>query len=203
MNLYTPLAIQQPGAISKQGYQGRTTNSVRGVVCHSMEGYAEAALAEVKDASMPLSWHFSVLEDGTVWQHYPLNAICWHGGNQPINESLIGIEHEGVKGVPLTDVQLASSIALVDWIAGQGGWTPQRHVTLFEHNEVVTLYTPNAGPTACPNGRIPWEQYVEDEMQTIPVVNADFMALLQKEVEGGVTVGQNVANPKEYLVRLP
>ena len=52
MNLYTPLAIQQPGAPEKQGYPDGAANSVRGVICHSMEGYADAALAEVRDPNM-------------------------------------------------------------------------------------------------------------------------------------------------------
>lgn len=43
----------------------------------------------------------------------------------------------------------------------------------------------------------------EDEMFTIPVVNADFMALLTAEVQGGVVVKQDDTNPKRFEVVLP
>lgn len=224
MNMTYPNAIYVPGAPSKVGYGDGKANAVRGVICHSEEGFDNYGREEVQDPAIALSWHFTVRQDGVVEQHYALNAVCWHGGNEPINESFVGVEHEGVTGQPLTAPQLAASVALVRWIAEQGGWAPQRHVTLFEHNEVVQAYSPNAGPTSCPNGRIPWDAYTdslptapqvanpaatgtqvteEDEMQTTPVVNTDFMALLKDEVMGGVTVGQNVANPKQYLVTLP
>lgn len=156
-----PAATQHPGLASKQGYSDGKRNSVSGVICHSEEGYQSYGLEELADPNIMLSWHFTVLKTGEVQQHYPLTAVCYHGGNEPINEMLVGIEHEGIKGQSLTPEQLAASVALVNWIAVQGNWKPERHVNLWEHNEVVQSYSPNAGPTPCPNGRIPWEAYVE------------------------------------------
>lgn len=126
------------------------TNSAEGVILHSMEGPYSAAITVLMGNSQA-SWHFSVLKDGRVIQHYPTTDACWHAGGPVANNKFIGIEHEGRKGEPLTPEQLASSVGLVRWIAQEEGWVMARHSTMFEHNEVYN--------TACPSGRIPWEAY--------------------------------------------
>jgi N-acetyl-anhydromuramyl-L-alanine amidase AmpD len=119
-----------------------------------MEGAYGGALT-VLTGNSQASWHFSVLKDGRVIQHYPTTAACWHAGGPVANNKFIGIEHEGRVGEALTPEQLASSVGLVRWIAQEEGWLMARHVTMFEHNEVYN--------TACPSGRIPWEAYVPDD----------------------------------------
>lgn len=129
-------------------------NRSEGVVLHSMEGAYGGALT-VLTGNSQASWHFSVLKDGRVIQHYPTDSACWHAGGPAANNKFIGIEHEGRVGEPLTPEQLASSVGLVRWIAQEEGWQMARHVTMFEHNEVYN--------TACPSGRIPWESYVTND----------------------------------------
>jgi N-acetyl-anhydromuramyl-L-alanine amidase AmpD len=129
-------------------------NRSEGVVLHSMEGSYSGALTVLMSNSQA-SWHFSVLKDGRVIQHYPTTAACWHAGGPVSNNKFIGIEHEGRVGEALTPEQLASSVGLVRWIAQEEGWQMARHVTMFEHNEVYN--------TACPSGRIPWEAYVTND----------------------------------------
>jgi N-acetyl-anhydromuramyl-L-alanine amidase AmpD len=193
-----PSAIQVPGPRDKL-WPDR--NLGIGAIAHSEEGYEPYGDQELADESIPLSWHFTVRDDGVVEQHYDLTDCPWHAGSHEENRQLIGVEHVGKKGEPLTPLQLAASVALFGWIGQQCGWVPSRtgQKTLWEHNEV-----PGAS-TTCPNGRIPWSQYnyTEDEIKTVPIVNDEFMKLLKDETIGGVTVGQNVANPKQYLVTLP
>jgi N-acetyl-anhydromuramyl-L-alanine amidase AmpD len=129
-----------------------------------------------------VSWHFTVLKDGAVWQHYGLDSSCWHAGNRANNARLIGIEHEGKAGEPLTEAQTQASVSLVRWIAATQGWPLERHTRLLEHNEVYA--------TACPSGRIPWERYVpendpnhEDGFDT-GLVRLRYEAMLREIVKG-------------------
>lgn len=147
-----PGATWRPGAAWKSW---GATNAGAGVLMHSMEG-TEAGAWSVLDGNAMASWHFSVMTDGRVFQHYDLDQSCWHAGGKASNERFIGIEHEGKKGEPLTDQQLASSTGLVRWLSQELGWEPVRGVTMLEHREA-----PGAA-TTCPNGRIPWEAYVND-----------------------------------------
>ncbi len=148
-----PLAIQHRGPASKLWPE---RNAQAGIVLHSLEGYVPYALQEIDDEAIALSWHFTVAADGLVYQHYDLWESPWHAGTKAANIRLIGIEHEGVAGVPLTDIQRNASVALVQWIADESGLVLSRDAatrTLWEHNEI-----PGA-QTTCPNGRIPWEAY--------------------------------------------
>lgn len=156
-----PFAIQKPGPANKVWPD---VNTVEGVICHSAEGYEAGLWAQLYGPAV--SWHFTVLKDGRIFQHYPLTASTWHAGSHGQNARLIGIEHEGVAGEPLTPVQLASSVGLVRWLAGVAQWGRlERGKNLFEHHEV----NPS---TNCPSGRIPWDKYTM-EVPLQKVVNKD------------------------------
>jgi len=199
IDLY-PDAIQRPGP-DRKVYYG--PNTVQGVVLHSADGYEGGLWDGI--ANGDLSWHFSILYDGSVWQHYPLTARCWHSGGWG-NFSTIGIEHEGTKGEPLTPLQLAASVRLVRWIAQQGGWRMERAAgpdrTLFEHNEI--------SGTACPNGRIPWDAYTEEDEMALRDASQDeeqlFARVLAKRAVdlltgSNATIGAKVneANPDQVV----
>lgn len=162
-----------PGAVRRLGpavkIQSRT-NPASGIVLHSAVGY-RAGLYSVLDNTAPpratVAWHFSVYQNGTVEQHYPIEAVLHHAGNGWANANLIGAEHEGgfnPANEPLTAAQRAASVNLVKWLAAQRGWVPSRTVnkTLFEHNEVSDV------ATQCPSGRIPWSHYVVAPVQPPP-----------------------------------
>ena len=185
-----PAAVRHPGPASKVWPE---PNQHVGVICHSVEGYIAAALNELDDGNQPLSWHFTIDKQGTVYQHYDLSASCWHAGSHAQNNLLIGIEHEGVKGEPLTEMQAAASVALVRWIASECGWAMSRAPasrTLWEHREVP------ASNTTCPNDRIPWSRYMptndpnhEDNYDTgLTRINAEAavesIAKIHKQAEG-------------------
>ena len=161
-----PNARWYPGDVSKH-YD--VDNACRGIVYHSMEGYIGYALLEVADPNIKLSWPFSVCKDGTVYQHYELETSCLCNGNYYANTNYIGIEHEGVKGEPLTDAQLAASIKLTQWISKVKGFPLVVGNTLLEHNQVVLMEYPNAGYTTCPNSRIPFNKYIEDNVIVTPL----------------------------------
>jgi len=142
-------------------------NAIRGIVLHSAEGFHEGLL-RILNGPLRRSWHFSVLFDGTVLQHYPVTVVTWHG--QAANAFTIGIEHEGTANLQpsLTQAQVESSSRLVREIADFGGFTLRRpfdardsFATLWEHNELTRF---GSEPTACPSRRIPWNRIMEELM---------------------------------------
>lgn len=159
-----PGAIWKDGPADKQGYPSCRVNAMQGVILHSMVGSFDAAMARLASDDRA-SWHYSVRQDGTVYVHYPDEAVAWHAGSRIWNSKLIGIEHEGGapgnEGEPLTDAQKAASVALVRWLSKTHGFPLVRFDgqsgALYEHNQVYA--------TACPSGRIPWDAYMEERMK--------------------------------------
>lgn len=148
-----------------------------GIVEHSAEGDWSATYTPLDTMrERGVSWHFSVMTDGAVQQHYPLVASCWHAGSKMANIRLIGVEHEGAGR--LTEAQIVASVALTRWIAEQGGYALSRtgNVTLYEHRE---LYE-----TDCPNGRIPWDRYEEDDMEVTKLDQVEGVHALLRVVGG-------------------
>src|SRR3990167_5801594 len=146
MIVYYPQAVQ----LLIQGKTWGDHNKL-GVICHSAEGYWACMEQILQDSNSRKSWHFSIVKDGTVYQHYNILDSPWHAGHQIANQDLVGIEHEGRVGEPLTTPQLESSIELVKWLSEQLGFSLVRGHGLYEHNEFTN--------TACPSGRIPWDRY--------------------------------------------
>ena len=156
---FYPQAIWRPGPWPKQN-GGK--NTCQGVVLHSMVGPYAAALGELDTPERRASWHYSVLKDGEVFQHYSDEVQAWHAGSA-FNNSTIGIEHEGglnPTNEPLTGLQRNASVSLIRWLAVQHNFKMERRVGLWEHNEV------SDEPTACPSGRIAWEFYTEEDAMT-------------------------------------
>lgn len=163
---WLPWCVKRPGPASKQGYPGipsRTLAQIEGEVKHSAEGSLAATFAVLDNERRIASWHFTLAQNGLVYQHYPLEAITWHAGlpgdrRQDTsligNLTLIGEEHEGVVGEPLTHAQLASSIRLSEDVRrlSLGANPPLLRKNLFEHNWLSA--------TNCPSGRIPWEKII-------------------------------------------
>lgn len=146
-----PYAVQTPGPANKAGYSPPRDNTQQGVILHSAEGYSAGMYSRL-NGSDQVSWHFSVYKDGSVAQHYPVNAQCWHA-ETPANYHYIGVESEGVAGEPLTPQQIDALVSLLKWLSLVGDWPGFiRHDTLYEHNEFVH--------TSCPSGRIPWDTLI-------------------------------------------
>lgn len=136
---------------------------MRGIFLHSAEGYAGGLWANLNNINPPLknrvSWHLTNLFTGELYQHYPLTARCWHA--TAANDDYVGMEHEGkVPEFPsLTEAQIVTSTRVIQELADHYGWAPRRAPgltqTLWEHREVTRL---GGTATACPSGRIPWDE---------------------------------------------
>ena len=158
---------------------------------HSAEGSwagMRSVLMDVRpraNGSLPGSWHFSNLKDGTLYQHYPSDVIAWHarGGNT----KYAGVEHEGKAGEPLTERQIDNAVSLIRWIKEVCEWDDLSRArpdgNMVEHQEVgrETGYV-----TACPSGhRIPWIKIMvraekEDKVELLKQLekNANYAAVL-------------------------
>lgn len=140
-------ALSDPGPLGKTNARPRT---LAGIVVHSAEGGITGTLQRLHDPNSQVSWHFSLANDGTLWQHYPLETQCWHAGALA-NPFYLGLECEGRAPNPLTPHQISTLKSLLDWLAQTEHWPGLvRHLTLFEHNEFMQ--------TSCPSGRVPWDQ---------------------------------------------
>lgn len=151
-------------------------NTVKGLFMHSAEGYGHVLLdpASQYGYNGNHSWHLTNLFDGTLYQHYPLSAQCWHA--TAANNAYVGMENEGrVPNEPtLTDAQIVTTRRVIAELAERYGWTPSRPQstkdtthTLWEHREVGRL---GGTISSCPSGRIPWQEILkaseeEDEMK--------------------------------------
>lgn len=141
---------------TKFGYPSATTHTkgVKRVIIHSAEGY-RSAMFGVLDGSRQASWHFSMMQNGEVYQHINTSNIAWTAGSFEANDGSIQFEEEGKKGEALTSPQYVSTIALLDWVfEGYNIGEPNRSTNLREHNEF--------SDTSCPSNRIPWTQLIED-----------------------------------------
>lgn len=164
--------IPWPGPADKAGYDSapfRTLAQIEGEVKHDAQGGLAYLLdynAGLTDTAQRKSWTFSIAENGETYQHYPLESITWHAGvigderrdtSLVGNLTLVGEEHAG-SGV-LKGPQLASSLRLTrDIRALCNTGPPERGRNLFEHRELSW--------TSCPNGRIPWAAFLEEDDMT-------------------------------------
>lgn len=167
---------RRDGPVSKQGYAtalARKLTAIEGIVSHSMEGFRAGAYSVLDDPNRRSSWTFSVYQaqNSPSEQHYPLESVTWHAGTFDGNVLYVGIEHEGVKGQPLTDWQVDQTVKIQKAILDLCPKVqPVRKVGLWEHKEV--------GLTSCPNDRIPWERIVpalteeETDMKAIVIINS-------------------------------
>ena len=171
--LWCPFAVRRDGPHIKTGYASGQIAPKRGEVKHSAEGYwpgIYSALDSLEQDAQGYykhgSWHFTVGFD-RVEQHFAVNVNCWHGGDTDddgavrANIDLVGMEHLGMAGTPLTPYQVEMTARLSVWSAEQfgrsrfrrfDGWDPDEPGLwlLAEHTQVSNTYT------ACPSNRIPW-----------------------------------------------
>lgn len=157
-------AVREPGPADKV-YSER--NRGEGLVCHSMEGWGRGGIdgrmmSQERDADgrytpkAQASWMFSLMADGRLLQHYPVWSSTWTSGNREANTRLWAVEAEGVAGTPLNAAQVVAMVGLaVEWerYTGRRARRNPEGRTVWEHREVWSWSSPNAGPTACPSGR--------------------------------------------------
>jgi len=158
--LWYPPAIRMDGPAPKTGYAnaGIYKRQHIGALYHSMEGERGGAYS-VLFSTVQSSWHMTLLYTGVFVAHYPLDAVCWHA-NCIFGNMKVGVECEGRAGEPLTRFQVEALAEFTAWLAAEEGWPAIKFPDpLWEHSMMIDYGAPYA--TACPSGRIPWEEVID------------------------------------------
>lgn len=196
-------AIKMPGRPATGNGFNPGTNTVKGLVFHSAEGFAGTLLDPQSQwgyYSAEYPWHISNLLDGRLVQHYPFTARCWHGS--AFNQDYVGMEHEGLTpagqqvGPILNAGQIANDKRVIADLAAWKCWTPRRPAqsgdktaTLYEHKETIWF---GGTSTGCPNNRIPWDLILATEDYGPMKLNADGSDRIESEGGFVVVYHQNV-----------
>lgn len=188
MSEWCPFVTRRDGPAWKVGYSFvGEAGPKRGEVDHSAEGWWPGIYSRL-DGPDRASWHFTIGLDRTE-QHFPLRAHCWHAGDVDddgavaANLDFVGKEYLGLNGQPLNPYQIEMGVWITEWSAGQegrdrfrrfDGWDPDEPGLwlLAEHNEVSDV------PTACPSGRIPWDEFLRRLEEDMPTPEQIIAALL-------------------------
>jgi N-acetyl-anhydromuramyl-L-alanine amidase AmpD len=115
----------------------RSPASIRSIVVHVTEGPFWPSVRWLKSAHSHASCHYIVGRRGRIVQLVHDSDIAWHAGNWNVNETSIGIEHEGLVGDPFgfTDAQYRSSARLAAYLARRS-LMPIDRAHFIGHDEV-------------------------------------------------------------------
>lgn len=161
---WIPWCIKRAVPAGHAGYSNdpdRTLAEILYVVNHSAEGWKSYLINGYRPGESA-SWMFSNCQDGEMYQHFPLEALTYTSGSYEANRDGVGVEHEGVKGQPINEKQVANDRRLYADLRNlcPNLRAPQLGLGFREHRELTN------GATTCPNGRIQplYDSYREDDM---------------------------------------
>lgn len=118
---------------------GRNGVAIDTLVIHDMEGTYSSTIAWFQNPASQVSAHYDVRSsDGAITQQVLDADTAWHAGNRAINQSAIGIEHEGyaAQGTQwYTEAMYQSSAALARWLCDSYS-IPKDRQHIIGHDEV-------------------------------------------------------------------
>ncbi len=131
------------------------SNDINKVIIHITQGSWSSAINWFNDSRSGVSAHYVVRSsDGFIGQCVEEEDIPYHAGNWPVNQTSIGIEHEGYGNDPawLTNSLYDSSARLSAYLANKYNIPIDRNHFL-EHRQVSS--------TACPGNYWDWNRYLK------------------------------------------
>jgi len=157
---------QRVGVLQSPSYAKLHDRKVTTIVIHVAETSFWGTVRTLTDPDRPASAHFVVSQEGEVVRLVDPNDVAWHAGNKAVNESSIGIEHEGftyVRG-SLTTTEIDSSARLVAYLAIRYG-IPIDRKHLIGHDEVPDPLHPGlrggADHHTDPGPYWDWDRYLD------------------------------------------
>ncbi|TCJ20700.1 N-acetylmuramyl-L-alanine amidase [Rubrobacter taiwanensis] len=127
-----------------------SSNPINKIILHITEGSWSSAINWFNDSRAQVSAHYVVRSsDGFIGQCVEEKDIAWHAGNWPVNQTSIGIEHEGFGNDPkwMTDALYNASAQLSAYLCRKYN-VPIRHAQsaseqgfLF-HRQVTSTHCP-------------------------------------------------------------
>lgn len=137
-----------------------SSNRINKVVIHVVQGSFSSAINWFNDSRAGVSAHYTVRSsDGFVGQSVEEKDIAYHAGNWPVNQTAIGIEHEGFGDNParwFTPEMYNSSARLTAYLCNKYN-IPVRLVA--NSSQAGILAHRQATSTACP-GRFDLNRYI-------------------------------------------
>lgn len=118
-------AAGMPGVDWEPADSSNYTSASRGgptidwILIHTVQGSASSAVNWFQDPSADVSAHFTVAQDGYLYQSLSEQNIGWHAGNWSYNEASVGIEHGGYVSGTYEDAQYRKSADLVAYLCEQ------------------------------------------------------------------------------------
>lgn len=140
-NGYTP--ANRPGS-----------NRIDKIIVHITQGSWSSAVNWFSDPRSGVSAHYVVRSsDGFIGQCVEEKDISYHAGNWPVNQTSIGIEHEGYGNNPnwLTGAMYDSSARLSAYLVGKYNIPISRN-NFLAHRQVSS--------TQCPGNYWDWNRYL-------------------------------------------
>jgi hypothetical protein len=173
-------------------------NQGEGIVWHSQEGTGLQSMISIMEGPRKTSFMFWLPRGGGLVQFAPVTASVWCSGNKHANTFFWPVEMEGFAGDPIEPAQLKSALDLIAEWKIYANDTPERLRTMWEHKEVATRWSPNAGGTLCPSGRYDklWAKLVKEDTDMTP---AEVQALIDASL---VSVKAEQAKVSKTLARL-
>ena len=150
------MEIKQSAASPHNYTRGRGGRAVKLMVIHVQDGTQRGSIAWFKNPASNVSAHYLIGMDGEVVQMVDEADTAWQAGDFGVNQTSIGIEHEGQpsKGRWLPSAaQLAASAALVADICQRHGITPSPD-TIIPHSQINPAHR-------CPGPTWPWSEYLK------------------------------------------
>lgn len=130
------------------------STNINKIIIHITQGSWSSAINWFKDSRSGVSAHYTVRSsDGFIGQSVQEKDIAYHAGNWPVNQTAIGIEHEGFGNDPawLTNNLYNSSARLSAYLANKYNIPIDRNHFLG-HKQVSS--------TACPGNYWDWNRYL-------------------------------------------
>ena len=134
---------------------GRAGHTVKMIVIHVEDGSESGSAAWFANPGSNVCAHYGVSSAGAIDQFCDEANTAFHAGNYAINQTSIGVEHEGQPRLgpwAPTEAQLSASAALVADICKRHGITPSAQ-TIVPHSSI----NPNHH---CPGPTWPWARYL-------------------------------------------
>ncbi len=131
------------------------SNNINKVIIHITQGSWSSAINWFNDSRSGVSAHYVVRSsDGFIGQCVEEEDIAYHAGNWPVNQTSIGIEHEGYGNDPgwLTSNLYNSSARLSAYLANKYNIPIDRNHFLA-HKQVSS--------TLCPGNYWDWDRYLK------------------------------------------
>lgn len=115
-----------PADSSNYTSASRDAATIDWIIIHTVQGSASGAVSWFQNPDADVSAHFTVAEDGHLYQSLSELNVGWHAGNWSYNQASVGIEHGGYVSGTYEDAQLQKSADLVAYLCEQNGIPKER-----------------------------------------------------------------------------